>query len=87
MTEPVSVAEARAFLRVGHDAEDALIARLLTTAKQRLEQELGVTLDASSPLPLKQALLAWTAHAFERGEGEAPETVKAWIAPYRRVRL
>ncbi len=87
MSDPVTVAEAKAFLRVGHAGEDQLISRLLLTAQERLEKELGRTLDASAPLPLKQALLAWVAHAFERGEAEAPPTVRAWVAPYRTLRL
>jgi hypothetical protein len=49
-----------------------------------LEKELGRTLDGTAPLPLKQALLAWVAHAFERGEGARPVAVDGWIAPYRR---
>lgn len=87
MSDPVTLAEAKAFLRVAHEGEDASITRLLATAKERLEKELGRTLDAASPLPLKQALLAWVAHAFERGEGTRPSSVDGWVAPYRRPLL
>ena len=84
MSDPVGLAEAKAFLRVAHEGEDVLIQRLIAVATERLEKELGRTLDAASPLPLKQALLAWVAHAFERGEGARPAAVDGWIAPYRR---
>lgn len=44
--EPVSVAEARAWLRVGHGDEDALIASLIAAARQRVEQWTGRALIA-----------------------------------------
>ncbi len=43
-TEPVSLAAAKAFLRVTSDAEDALIASLITALRARIEDELGLAM-------------------------------------------
>ena len=39
--EPVTLSDAKAFLRVGHDAEDGLILQLIASARQRVEAETG----------------------------------------------
>jgi len=41
--EPVSLAEAKLFLRVEHDVEDTLIATLITTAREAAERLLGMS--------------------------------------------
>ena len=88
MTAPVSLTEAKLFLRVEHDAEDGLIQTLIDAARVRVEGDVGLSLVSTSPAPLRLAILMLTLRAYERGEGDMPiQPVEAWVAPYRTVRL
>ena len=88
MTAPVSLAEAKLFLRVEHDAEEGLIQTLIDAARTRVEGDVGLSLASTSPAPLRLAILMLALRAYERGEREmAIAPVEGWIAPYRVVRL
>ena len=88
MTAPVTLTEAKLFLRVEHEAEDGLIQTLIDAAKLRVEGDVGLDLTSTSPAPLRLAILMLTLRAYERGEVEvAIGPVEAWLAPYRVVRL
>lgn len=88
MTAPVSLVEAKLFLRVGNDAEDGLISLLIDAARKRVEGETGMTLTSTSPAALRLAILMLALRAYERGERDMPVApVEAWIAPWRRPRL
>ena len=88
MTAPVTLTEAKLFLRVEHEAEEGLIQTLIDAARARVEGEVGLTLTSTSPATLRLAMLMLTLRAYERGEVEmAIAPVDAWLAPYRAVRL
>ncbi|MGE5501208.1 MAG: head-tail connector protein [Ignavibacteriales bacterium] len=89
MTQAVSVAEAKAFLRVTDAAEDDLVSMLIDAAQARVETATGLTLDTTAAAPLRLSILMLVAHAFEhREEAEAPlGLIEPWLAPYRPVHL
>ena len=87
MSAPVSLTEAKLFLRVEHEAEDGLIQTLIDAARTRVEGEVGLTLASTSPAPLRLAVMMLVLRAYERGEAVEIEPVEGWIAPYRVVRL
>jgi hypothetical protein len=86
---PITLAEAKAFLRVSDDAEDALVQLLIDAAIARVEAETGQALTDVSPAPLRLCILMLVAHGFEHREAaEAPlALVEPWLAPFRPVRL
>ncbi len=71
--EPLSLAAAKDYLRIGHDGEDALVADLLASARARLEQAAGLALVTRV---LRLTLAAWPDHLLVRGLGLRPGPVQ-----------
>ena len=89
MADPVSLDEAKLFLRITHAEEDTLIATFIAAAQTRLEAITGLALDDASPAPLRLCLMYLMAQAYSnRGEvADDLDAVEAWLSPYRTVSL
>ena len=93
----LTLKEAKDFLRVDDDSEDALIASLITTAKVLTEDILRETLDLESdlPEPITQAMLIIVATLYEERQvskdkkdgltiNETLDTVRRMLFSYRK---
>ena len=89
MPQALTLAEARAFLRVSDASEDALLTLLIDAAEARVASAAGVALTATSPAPLRLAVLILAAHAYEHRDAGEPSLslVEPWLTPYRKARL
>lgn len=81
---PVSVAEAKEYLRIDGEEEDTLLASLISVAKSHCEDYLQTALSNELPLPVKQAILILVVHFYEQRIGETiPKVVYTLLSPYR----
>lgn len=88
MTHPVTLTEAKLFLRVEGEEADAEIGRLIARATNKIEVDSGLSLTSTSPAPLRLAILMLVLRAFESGDDAMPlKPVEAWVNPYRVERL
>ncbi|WP_299016672.1 head-tail connector protein [uncultured Caulobacter sp.] len=89
MPQSLTLAEARAFLRVPDAAEDAVLTLLIDAAEARVAAAASLALTAASPAPLRLAVLTLVAHAYEHRDAGEPSLalVEPWLTPYRKARL
>ncbi len=86
----VTLEQAKLYLRVDGDEEDALIASFLETAGQLCEGVLRMSLDEFEAIPksVDQAVLFITANLYEHRENldmkVVEDVVKRLLSPYRR---
>jgi hypothetical protein len=87
--QSLTLAEARAFLRVADTSEDAVLTILIDAAEARVASAAGVALTAASPAPLRLSVLILVAHAYEHRDVGEPSLslVEPWLTPYRKARL
>ena len=87
-SEPISLAEAKQYLRVERDADDELVAALIAAARNAVELSTRRVLIAPDiPAPLLQAIRLLLAQSYEHRDqvrpDALPETVAKLVAPYR----
>ena len=67
--EPLSLADAKAFARIGDDLEDELISKLIGAARSRVEVETGLSLMSRT---LRLSLTDWPLGVLEKGALRLP---------------
>ena len=98
MAEPLTLNDAKNFLKVEHNTDDVLIGALIETSRLQVEAATGVVLndDATpAPKPLIHAIRLLVAHWYDNrglvsiGQSVAmmPPSVNAMIASHRVLSL
>ncbi|PHY12733.1 hypothetical protein CSW58_10625 [Caulobacter sp. B11] len=82
----ITLAEAKAFLRVVDAGEDDLVTLLIDAAEARVATAVDQVLSPASPAPLRLAVLILVAHAYEHRDAGEPSLalVEPWLAPCER---
>lgn len=78
--EPLPMADAKAFTRIGADFDDALIGRLIAAARARIEAETGMALMRRT---LRLTLNDWPLYVLERGGLRLPMRPAAGLLAVR----
>ena len=84
MAEPITLTEAKEYLRIDSEEEDTLLAGLLLAAKEHCENYLQAALPSEVPTPVNQAMLILIGHFYEQRAGEdIPKVVYVLLSSYR----
>ncbi|MEO1100586.1 MAG: hypothetical protein AAFW65_01950 [Pseudomonadota bacterium] len=75
--EPVSLSDAKEYLRIGHAGEDALVANLIAGARARIERAAGVAIVSRTLLTTTDC---WPRDMAARGLRLRPAPVQALVA-------
>lgn len=91
MIYPIKLSEAKSFLRVEFEEDDAYIQSLISLSKEMCELYLRKTIDGENcPDCIRQAMLLTIGHFYENRETETnekiPPTIHYLLNPFREVR-
>ena len=91
MEQPISLTEAKKFLRLEYSDEDQYIESLIVVAREQCEKYIRKPIDVNNcPESIRQAMLLVVGHFYENRETETnaaiPETVHYLLNPYREVK-
>lgn len=90
-TQPISLTEAKNFLRLEYTDEDEYIKSLIKTAREICESYMRKPIDCENcPERVRQAMLLIVGHFYENREtdtnSELPRTVYNLLLPLRKPR-
>ena len=78
--EPLSLADAKRFARIGNDLEDTLMTQLVAVARSRIEAETSLALMSRT---LRLTLTEWPVNVLERGVFRLPRRPAQSLAAVR----